>query len=182
MSEDDFVQNKIKLKYQSCSLEEENDQEEPTGEELEALDFKSYPTLEPYMFSKLKFKCSITLYSMIESRKDDDIVLRMSKSLQDDVIKRNLRDNFLMYRDQYEDKYDNEMFEHFTLEPSEENNISKYKCSFIIQTAFNLYIMYLAFVDAAKKNNPDADGKDDDNIDTGSQEYTEALKFYQSCY
>jgi len=87
------VNNKIKLKYQSCSLEEEYE-EELVVEDLDNTEFKDLPNLEPYMISKLKFKCSITLYSMIESRKNDEIVLRMSKSLQDDIIKRNLKDNY----------------------------------------------------------------------------------------
>jgi hypothetical protein len=75
LSEEDFVENKIKLTYINCSLEKEFE-DELNADDLENLDFKDFPTLEPYMFSKLKFKCSITLYSMIESRQSDDIVLR----------------------------------------------------------------------------------------------------------
>ena len=80
----------------------------------------------------------------------------MSKSLQDEVIRRNLLDNFLMYKDLYKENYQNEMFENFKLEPDGIDN-SKYKCSFIIQTAFNLYIMDLAFQEAVSKNTPNGD-------------------------
>lgn len=34
-----------------------------------------------YLIARLKYKCSITLISLLEARKDDDIVLRMNKSL-----------------------------------------------------------------------------------------------------
>jgi len=87
-----------------------------------------------------------------------------------------------MYIDLYKDDYANAMFEHFKLEPEKGTDNGKYKCSFIIQTAFNLYIMWLAFMDAVSKNNPDGDLKDDENEANGTQEFTEALKFYQSCY
>lgn len=42
-------------------------------------------------------KCSITLLSLLEARKDDDIVQRMLKSLYINEIKRNITDIYLMF-------------------------------------------------------------------------------------
>ena len=43
--------------------------------------------------SKLKYKCSITLISLLEARsKEDDIVPRMMKTLNIDIIRKNITD------------------------------------------------------------------------------------------
>ena len=155
-------------------------EEEDEMEEFDYSDFKAHPTLEPYMISKLKFKCSITLFSMVESRANDDIVIRMNKSLPEEMIKRNLMDNYLMYKDLYGDKYTQRMFEHIYFSP--DDGYSKYECSFIIQTAFYLYIIYRAFRDIVKKNDMEVNFQDPEGVERGVTEHTEALKFIQSCY
>lgn len=49
------------------------------------------------MIARLKYKCSVTLISLLEARKDNEIVLRMTKSLTDDILKRNMIDNYVLY-------------------------------------------------------------------------------------
>lgn len=49
------------------------------------------------MIARLKYKCSVTLISLLEARKDNEIVLRMTKSLTDDILKRNMIDTFILY-------------------------------------------------------------------------------------
>lgn len=47
------------------------------------------------MYSKIKYKCSITLISLIESRNSDDAVIRMVKSINISILRRNILDIFL---------------------------------------------------------------------------------------
>ena len=49
------------------------------------------------MFSRLKYKCSITLLSLLEARKSNDIVVRLMKSLNIDMLRRNIVDIFHMF-------------------------------------------------------------------------------------
>ena len=52
-----------------------------------------------WQIANLKYKCSITLISLLEAQKNEEMVLRMSKSLQIEDIKRNITDIFLMFSD-----------------------------------------------------------------------------------
>jgi hypothetical protein len=63
---------------------------------------KTLKMREPFprwMFARLKYKCSITLLSLLEARKNDDNVLRLMKSLNLDIMKRNCIDIFNMFKD-----------------------------------------------------------------------------------
>ena len=44
------------------------------------------------MIARLKYKCSITLVSLLEARIDDTIVSRMIKTINIDELKRNIVD------------------------------------------------------------------------------------------
>lgn len=50
-----------------------------------------------WMYARLKYKCSITMISLLEARKDNEIVNRMMKSLNIDVLKRNISDIFYLF-------------------------------------------------------------------------------------
>ena len=69
------------------------------------------------MYSRLKYKCSITMLSLLEARKDNEIVNRMMKSLNIDVLKRNISDIFYLYQIQYKEQYLPEIFGHFNIDP-----------------------------------------------------------------
>jgi len=51
------------------------------------------------MYARLKYKCTITLLSILEARKTDDNVQRLMKSLNLEILKRNSVDIFIMYKE-----------------------------------------------------------------------------------
>jgi len=57
------------------------------------------------MHAKLKYKCSITLISLLEARSNDGIVMRMKKSLNIDIIKRNIVDIYHLYKTVGKEEY-----------------------------------------------------------------------------
>ena len=68
--------------------------------------------LQRWMVARLKYKCSITLISLLEARKDNDIVLRMFKSLHIDILKRNITDIYILFMKLYNGKYFQDCFLH----------------------------------------------------------------------
>lgn len=112
-----------------------------------------------WMISNIKFKCSITLVSLVEGRKDNQIIFRMLKSFNMEVIKRNFCDIFLLYKKVHGNKYVEDCFKHYQLRPkeNEENPILfpqiHDKCSLIIECGFNLYILYCNFLEVQNENN-----------------------------
>jgi len=102
------------------------------------------------MISRLKYKCSITLISLLEARKDDDIVKRMMKSLNMDILKRNMADIYHLYRDVGGNKYTPDLFLHFNVDPNPEEPHSYELASFIIETGFNIFIVFSNFIEASK--------------------------------
>ena len=105
-----------------------------------------------WMYARLKYKCSITLLSLLEARKTDDNVIRLLKSLSLDVLKRNQIDIFNMFQDHYNKEYAQEAFEHFSQDPDPNDPQSLDKASFIIQTGFNLYVLYSIFTEFKESN------------------------------
>lgn len=68
--------------------------------------------LKPWQLARLKYKCSITLISLLESRKNDDVVYRMLKSMQVDIVKRNLTDIYYSFKEIYNENYNDDVFLH----------------------------------------------------------------------
>ncbi|EGR34683.1 MIR domain protein [Ichthyophthirius multifiliis] len=100
--------------------------------------------LPKWEIAKLKYKCSITLISLLEARqKDDDIAAKMMKTLNIDVIKRNITDIYNQYIIIGKGNYNKDLFNHF--EPIIGNEEHNNKCSFIIETGFNLFILLSTF-------------------------------------
>jgi hypothetical protein len=96
------------------------------------------------------------MISLLEARKDNDIVNRMMKSLNIEVLKRNISDIFYLFQQQYKgmsaiqiplEKYELEIFNHFTRDPKDGNEKDQDYASFIIETGFNLYIIYQIFLE-----------------------------------
>jgi hypothetical protein len=117
------------------------------------------------MFARLKYQCSITLISLLEARKDNEIVNRMMKSLNVAAIKRNVSDIYYLYQEQYKEVYSPGIFKHYTCDPPEEGDESAQAySSFIIETGFNLYIIYTIFLELKNEN---------DGIVTNSEEKKE---------
>ena len=74
------------------------------------------------MIAKLKYKCSVTLISLLEARIDNEIVSRMMKSLNPDILKNNLIDIYYLYDDVGMSKYVPEIFLHFDMEDFDTDN------------------------------------------------------------
>lgn len=68
--------------------------------------------LKPWQLARLRYNCSISLISLLEARNNDDIVYRMLKSMQVDIIKRNITDIYISYTEIYKNKYTNDAFKH----------------------------------------------------------------------
>ena len=49
------------------------------------------------MVARLKYKCSVTLISLLEARVDNEIVSRMMKSLHHEILKNNIIDSYYLY-------------------------------------------------------------------------------------
>ncbi len=95
-----------------------------------------------WMYARLKYKCTITLLSILEARKTDDNVQRLMKSLNLEILKRNSVDIFIMYKELCKEQYSREIFNNLSIEPDEEKPETMQNASFIIQTGFNLFILY----------------------------------------
>lgn len=67
--------------------------------EADNLKRKSNKQFPRWMYSRLKYKCSITLISLLEARTDNEIVNRMMKSIDVKSIKRNISDIYYLYQE-----------------------------------------------------------------------------------
>lgn len=94
--------------------------------------------------------------SLIEGRKNNDIILRMLKSFQLEVLKRNFLDIFRLHKKIYGERYVKDCFKHYTLRPKDdaEEAFSQDNFAFIIETGFNLYILYSNFLEVQTEDTP----------------------------
>lgn len=92
------------------------------------------------------------MISLLEARsKEDDIVPRMMKTLNIDIIRRNITDIYNQYIEIGKKEYNSELFNHFDLDPDDSDRPEyKNKCSFIIETGFNLFILLNTFKEVSK--------------------------------
>ena len=77
-------------------------------------------------------------------------------------------DIFHMYKDQSASKdYSQDLFLHFKIEPKEDDEKSKESAAFIIETGFNLFIVFSNFMEANRENEQEEQVKEeseDDNL------------------
>jgi len=71
--------------------------------------------MAPWQIARLKYKCSITLLSLLEARRNDDNVNRMMKSLTTEVLKRNITDIYRNLQNLYKGEYTKEAFLHVNI-------------------------------------------------------------------
>lgn len=70
--------------------------------------------LSGWMIAHLKYKCMITLLSLLEGQSDNYIITRLIRSLSIEILKENIISVFYSYTHTYSpDYYDNEIFNHF---------------------------------------------------------------------
>ncbi len=111
--------------------------------------------LRRWQLARLKYKCSITLMSLLEARKDESNVYRMMKSIPIDALRMNITDIYTEFNKQYKGEYSSKVFLHFNFDPDEEHD-EKY-CSLIIETGFNLYFLLNIFLEAQSLENDEID-------------------------
>ena len=94
--------------------------------------------------------------SLIEGRKNNDIILRMLKSFQLEVLKRNFIDIFRLHKKIYGERYVKDCFKHYTLRPKDDSEeaTGQDNFAFIIETGFNLYILYSNFLEVQTEDPP----------------------------
>jgi len=97
-----FLQEKDTLRH-------EKERQDNAIEVLEYFD-ENACDLERWMITRLKYKCSVTLISLLEGKQDAEIIGRMLKSLNITVLKRNIVDIFLMFMDIFAGKYTDKCF------------------------------------------------------------------------
>jgi len=68
--------------------------------------------LKKWQLARLKYKCSITLMSLLEARKDYSNVYRMMKSIPMDALRMNITDIFNDFKRQYKGEYSSKVFLH----------------------------------------------------------------------
>jgi len=68
--------------------------------------------LKAWQLAKLKYKCSITLMSLLEARKNNSNVDRMMKSIPIEILDRNLIDIYRLFKIQYKGEYKESIFQH----------------------------------------------------------------------
>ncbi|EAR92909.2 zinc finger, C2H2 type family protein (macronuclear) [Tetrahymena thermophila SB210] len=165
------------LNYQIQKEKENEKKEESDIDEkiqINKIDDKNSDQLPRWEVAKLKYKCSITLISLLEARsKEDDIVPRMMKTLNIDIIRRNITDIYNQFVDIGKGEYVSDVFNHFELEPTEESSEQeKNQASFIIETGFNLFILLSTFKEVSKdeedqimkKKRKKKEGKEEENL------------------
>ncbi len=70
---------------------------------------------EKWMISRIKYKCLITLESLLEGNRDFKILKKMIKALPVQILKKNITWIYEKYRRIYGEKYTDEAFNNFDL-------------------------------------------------------------------
>lgn len=79
--------------------------------------------MKTWQFSRLKYKCSLALLSLLEARKDNTNVQRMMKSLPVEILNRNLVDIYRLFKIQYKGEYKQDIFLHVKIIITQNINI-----------------------------------------------------------
>ena len=117
--------------------------------------------LKGWMISHLKYKCMITMQSLLEGQVDNYIITRMIRALNIEIFKENLISIYISYIDGYQKGYyDYPLFMHYEHNDNyiygEVNDQDKYpeKYQFIIEVGFLIYHLMSCF-----KDNDDPENK-----------------------
>jgi hypothetical protein len=100
------------------------------------------------MLTRLKYKCVITLESLCEGQNDPEILKKIMKNLNLEILKDNLGWLFEKKEKIYEQKYNMELFNHVDMDENKEEN--RYKVNFIIETGFKIFFILRKYLEAVK--------------------------------
>lgn len=89
--------------------------------------------IEPAQLAQVKFKCLITLVSLLElNDENSDLLIRIRRAIPVSIIAKNLAQVYEQYKRKYKhDEYDLDMF----------GNVEKENEEFIIENGFNIYTL-----------------------------------------
>ena len=158
---DEIIQE-IQLEIDKAN--KKDDDEMMIGSTAKKKEVKLFPR---WMYANLKYKCSVTLISLLEARKDNEIVNRMMKSLNPEALKRNIVDIYFMFTEVEKSNYNPGAFNHMNLEMDGDPKTEQ-RASCIIETGFNLYIIYAIMQEVKLEQEGNdkqvEDEKDDENL------------------
>lgn len=112
--------------------------------------------LTGWMVAHLKYKCMITILSLLEGRKDDYVLTRLIRTFNIEILKENLKSIYMSYVKQYSSKYyDNDIFNHikdnenyvFGSNDNEQDKNSGFY-SLVIETGFMIYQLIKIFMES----------------------------------
>lgn len=122
---------------------------------------KSENCLSGWMIAHLKYKCMITIQSLLEGQIDNYVITRMIRALNIEIFKENLISLYLSYLDNYHKSYyDYSLFQHYDENDDfQYGQVSKQDTKpgyyqFIIETGFMIYHLMCYF-----KDNDDPENK-----------------------
>lgn len=72
------------------------------------------------------------------------------------MLKRNIIDIYDLFKSQYQDHYTEEIFGHFAKEPDPSKEEDLEYSSFIVETGFNLYVLFSTFIEVRDSNDASA--------------------------
>ncbi|CAD8111133.1 unnamed protein product [Paramecium sonneborni] len=124
--------------------------------------------LPRWMIAFLKYKCSITLISLLEDREGDEIIQRIQKSISNENLKSNISNIFYMFQFYSNEVYDLKLFGHFVNQQPKTKEERNY-CSFIIETGFNLFFIYQIHQKTKSKTTQQSKGEEEETDDVTQQ-------------
>lgn len=117
--------------------------------------------LKGWMIAHLKYKCMITIQSLLEGQLDNYVITRLIRALNIEIFKENLISLYLIYLEQYsKGYYDYQLFCHYDGNDEyifgqvNEQDKTPEKYQFIIETGFLIYHLMCCY-----KDNDDPENK-----------------------
>lgn len=109
--------------------------------------------LRRWMLERIKYKCMILIYSLLEMKKGDDFVKRIIRSLPLEILKRNLSEIYRRYKKKYKLTANNLQLKKDSLKKFEEdpedkhNKNSESDYELIIETGFYTFFLIKEYLE-----------------------------------
>lgn len=104
----------------------------------EASSGQSHHTIEPWKVERLRYKCLITIMSLIEQVQTKDSVLyRITRAMPLKVLKKNLTRIYSLFKKAHKGKYNLDVFGWYDKQIDQKIDIKLYEC--VIENGFNIF-------------------------------------------
>lgn len=117
--------------------------------------------MKRWMLERIKYKCMILVYSLLEMKKGYDFVKRIIRSLPLEILKTNLCEIYRRYKKKYgaEPKLKKESLKKYDEDPEDKNNKnSESEYELIIETGFYTFFLINEYLEVIK--DPELDFED----------------------